>query len=70
MINHNGKEYGKECMYMHNRVTLLYSRSEYNIVSQLHFNKFFLNVIEEYFFTWKVFKVYISVAAVTITLLF
>ena len=22
-INHNGKKYGKECIYVHNRVTLL-----------------------------------------------
>ena len=26
MINQNGKEYKKECLYVHNRVTLLYSR--------------------------------------------
>ena len=26
-INHNGKEYKKECTYMYNGVTLLYSRN-------------------------------------------
>ena len=27
VINHNGKEYEKECIYMHNWITLLYSRN-------------------------------------------
>ena len=27
MINHNRKEYEKECVYMYNGVTLLYSRN-------------------------------------------
>ena len=27
MIKHNGKEYDKECIYMYNRVTLLYRRN-------------------------------------------
>ena len=26
-INHHGEEYGKECIYMYNRITLLYSRN-------------------------------------------
>ena len=26
-INHNGKEYEKECVYMYNRISLLYSRN-------------------------------------------
>ena len=26
-INHNGKEYKKECVYVYNRVSLLYSRN-------------------------------------------
>ena len=26
VINHNGKEHGKECVYMYNRTTLLYQR--------------------------------------------
>lgn len=38
---------------MHNWVTFLCSRSEYNIVSPLYVSKFFLNVVEEYFITWK-----------------
>ena len=29
----------KKNMYVYNRVTLLYSRNEYNIVNQLYFNK-------------------------------
>ena len=41
VINHNGKEYEKEYMYvyMYNRVTLLYSINEHNSVIQLYFNK-------------------------------
>ena len=40
VINHKGKEYlKKECMYLYNWVTLLYSRDRYNIVNQLYFNK-------------------------------
>ena len=27
VINHNGKEYEKECIYMYNGLTLLYSRN-------------------------------------------
>ena len=38
VINHNGKEYKKECVYVYNWVTLLYSRDWYNIVKQLFFN--------------------------------
>ena len=38
VINHNGKEYKKECIYVYNWVTLPYSRNEYNIVNQLYFN--------------------------------
>ena len=34
-INHNGKE----CIYMYNWITLLYSRNLHNIVNQLYFNK-------------------------------
>ena len=36
-INHNGKEYKKECIYMYNWITLLYSRNLYNIINQLYF---------------------------------
>ena len=39
VINHNGKEYDKECIYMYNWITLLYSRNSHNIVKQLYFNK-------------------------------
>ena len=39
VINHNGKEYKKQCLYMYNWITLLYSRREHNIVNQLYFNK-------------------------------
>ena len=45
IINHNGKEYGKECMHMYNWITLLYSRNEHNILNQLYFNK--INLKEE-----------------------
>ena len=38
-INHNGKEYEKECIYEYNWVTLLYYGNEDNIVNQLYFNK-------------------------------
>ena len=38
-INHSGKEYKKEYIYVYNGVTLLYSRNYHNIVSQLYFNK-------------------------------
>ena len=38
-INHNGKEYVKQCVYMYNWITLLYSRNKHNIVNQLYFNK-------------------------------
>ena len=34
-IDHDGKEYKKGCIYMYNRVTLLYSRNWHNIVNQL-----------------------------------
>ena len=27
VINHNGKRHEKECIYMYNRITLLYSRN-------------------------------------------
>ena len=40
VINHNGKEYKKEHMYMYNWITWLYSRN--NIVNQLYFSNFFL----------------------------
>ena len=36
MINHNGKEYKKECIYMYNWITLLYSSNEH--INQLYFN--------------------------------
>ena len=39
VINHNGKEYEKECIYMDNWITLLYSRNWCNIINQLYFNK-------------------------------
>ena len=39
VINHNTKEYLKNCIYVYNRVTLLYSRDWQNIVNQLYFNK-------------------------------
>ena len=39
MINHHGKEYDKECIYVSNWITLLDSRNEHNIVNQLYFNK-------------------------------
>ena len=38
VINHNGKEYKKEHIYVYNRVTLLY-RDWHNIVNQLYVNK-------------------------------
>ena len=38
VINHNGKEYEKECIYMYNKITLLY-RKQHNIVNQLDFSK-------------------------------
>ena len=38
VINCNGKEYEKECIYMYNWVTLLYTRNWYNIVNQLYVN--------------------------------
>ena len=34
VINHNGKEYEKE--YIFNRITLLYTRNEHDIVNKLH----------------------------------
>ena len=37
-INHNGKEYKKECIHVYNRVTLLYDRNQHNIVNHLYFN--------------------------------
>ena len=39
VINNNGKEYKKECIYVYNRVILWYSRNEHNTVNQLYFNK-------------------------------
>ena len=36
VINHNGKEYEKECIYMYNWITLLYTWN--NIVNQLSSN--------------------------------
>ena len=27
VINHNGKEFEQECVYMHNEITLLYSEN-------------------------------------------
>ena len=39
MINHSRKEYEKACVYMHNWITLLYSRNPHNIVNQLYINK-------------------------------
>lgn len=42
MINHNGKEYEKECVYICICIKLshfvIHSSSEHNIVSQLYFN--------------------------------
>ena len=42
VINHNRKEYEKECIYMYiyvyNWVTLLYRRDQHNDVNQLYFN--------------------------------
>ena len=38
VLNHNRKEYKKECICMYNRITLLYSRNEHNFVNQLYFN--------------------------------
>ena len=35
VINHNGKEYAKECIYMYDRLTLLYSRNEHNCKSTI-----------------------------------
>ena len=40
VINPHGEEYEQEYI-LHNWVSLLYSRNEYNIVNQLHFNKIF-----------------------------
>ena len=39
VINHDGKEYETECIYMYNWITLLYCRNQHNIVNQLYFNK-------------------------------
>ena len=36
-INHNRKGYIKECTYVYNLVTLLYSRDRHNILNQLYF---------------------------------
>ena len=44
---HNGKEYNKECLYVYNRITLLYSRNQH-IINQLYFNKIFLNDANEH----------------------
>ena len=44
-INHNGKEYEKECVYMYNGITVLYSRNEHNIVNQLYFHKIDYKII-------------------------
>ena len=38
MINHNGTEYKKACIYTYNWGTWLYSRNKYDIVNQLYFN--------------------------------
>ena len=38
-INHNGKEYKKECVYMYNCITLLYSRNEHNNANQPYANE-------------------------------
>ena len=38
VINHNGTEYKKACIYMYNWGTLLYSRNKYDIVNRLYFN--------------------------------
>ena len=38
-INHNGKEYAKECIYVYNQITLRSSRNKHSIVNQLEFNK-------------------------------
>ena len=40
VINHDGKEYENECMSVHNRITLLYSKNPH-IINQLCFNKHF-----------------------------
>ena len=38
LLNHNGKEYANECIYVYNQVTMLYSRDSHNIVNQRYFN--------------------------------
>ena len=50
VINHNGKEYKKECIYKCIPVTLLYSRNSHNIVIQLYFNKIFVCIFFFSFF--------------------
>ena len=42
------KNIKKECLYVYNWVTLLYSRDWHNIVNQLYFNKKFFKEIDEY----------------------
>ena len=39
VISHHGKEHEKEYIHMYNRITLLCSRSEHNLVNQVFFNK-------------------------------
>ena len=38
VIHHSGKESKKECIYVYNLVTLLYSRDWHSTVNQLYFN--------------------------------
>ena len=39
VINRNGKEDRRECICVHNSVTLVSSRNQPNIVNQLYFSK-------------------------------
>ena len=39
VITHDGKKYKKECLFVYNWITLLYSRDWHGIVNQLYFNK-------------------------------
>ena len=43
VINHNRKEYEKECLCMYNWITVLCSRNLHNTVNQLHFNNINFN---------------------------
>ena len=39
VISHHGKEHEKEYIHIYNRITLLCSGSEYNLVNQVYFHK-------------------------------